>query len=386
MKILHLCLASFFIDNYSYQENLLPKYHKKMGNDVTVIASLFTFDSKGRRSYLENESEYISNDGYKVIRVDYTAFLKPINKFIRRYNNILRLLEEEKPDLIFIHGCQFWDIKQVVKYLKVNKNVKVFVDNHADLINSASNFFSNNILHKIIWKSCAKIIEPYAIKFFGVTPLRVDFLREMYDISPGKLELLVMGADSDKVDLANKSKIRESIREKHQISGDDFLIVTGGKIDKRKSIHLLMQAVKSIDNLKVKLLVFGTVNDELKEKITGLSDNTIVKYIGWINSDDVYNYFLAADLVAFPGTHSVLWEQAVGTGVPCLFRYWQGMNHIDVGGNCNFLLNDSVDEIVEAIENIINNEDVYNEMKVVSETKGVKEFSYLDIAKRSISI
>lgn len=27
MKILHICLASFYIDNYSYQENLLPKFH-----------------------------------------------------------------------------------------------------------------------------------------------------------------------------------------------------------------------------------------------------------------------------------------------------------------------------------------------------------------------
>ena len=37
MKIVHLCLCSFFPDNYSYQENLLPKYHKRLGYDVEVI-------------------------------------------------------------------------------------------------------------------------------------------------------------------------------------------------------------------------------------------------------------------------------------------------------------------------------------------------------------
>ena len=36
MKILHLMLACFYIDNYSYQENYLPKYHKKQGNDVEI--------------------------------------------------------------------------------------------------------------------------------------------------------------------------------------------------------------------------------------------------------------------------------------------------------------------------------------------------------------
>ena len=47
MKIVHLCLSAFFIDNYSYQENMLPKYHVKMGHKVTVIASIFSFNNEG---------------------------------------------------------------------------------------------------------------------------------------------------------------------------------------------------------------------------------------------------------------------------------------------------------------------------------------------------
>ena len=47
MRILHLCLANFYIDNYSYQENMLPKYHKMMGHYVSVIASKVSFDENG---------------------------------------------------------------------------------------------------------------------------------------------------------------------------------------------------------------------------------------------------------------------------------------------------------------------------------------------------
>ena len=47
MKIMHLMLSSFYIDNYSYQENLLPKYHKKLGYEVEIVASLFTFAVTG---------------------------------------------------------------------------------------------------------------------------------------------------------------------------------------------------------------------------------------------------------------------------------------------------------------------------------------------------
>ena len=38
MKIVHLCLCGLFGEKYAYQDNLLTKYHKKMGNEVTIIA------------------------------------------------------------------------------------------------------------------------------------------------------------------------------------------------------------------------------------------------------------------------------------------------------------------------------------------------------------
>lgn len=40
--------SEFFVDNYTYQENLLPKYHKMAGHDVTIIASLVSFSEKGK--------------------------------------------------------------------------------------------------------------------------------------------------------------------------------------------------------------------------------------------------------------------------------------------------------------------------------------------------
>ena len=44
MRILHMCLGSFFVDNYSYQENILPKYHKALGNEEirTIITAFGT--------------------------------------------------------------------------------------------------------------------------------------------------------------------------------------------------------------------------------------------------------------------------------------------------------------------------------------------------------
>jgi hypothetical protein len=39
MKIVHICLACFYVEGMGYQENLLPKYHVKQGHQVTVLTN-----------------------------------------------------------------------------------------------------------------------------------------------------------------------------------------------------------------------------------------------------------------------------------------------------------------------------------------------------------
>jgi len=116
MKIVHLCTCNFFIDGYSYQENMLPKYHVKMGHDVTVIASLVSFNQEGKACLLPSPSERIDENGFKVIRL---AYKKPtrINKFLRRFHDFYNTLCKENPDVIFCHGVSL-DTTEIVKYLK----------------------------------------------------------------------------------------------------------------------------------------------------------------------------------------------------------------------------------------------------------------------------
>ena len=193
-----------------------------------------------------------------------------------------------------------------------------------------------------------------------------------------------MGADDLLVNKAKQELSIKDIRGKYSIEKDDFLIMTGGKIDLFKTqTLLLMQAVHNIRNEKLKLIVFGSVAPELKEKIADLSDGKKVQYIGWIEANDSYDYFATADLVVFPGRHSVFWEQVAGMGIPMIVKYWDGTTHIDGGGNVEFLNDDSVDEITEKILKISSDELHYKTMKNAAEQIS-KKFSYSSIAQRSI--
>lgn len=384
MKVVHLCLASFFPDNFSYQENLLPKYHKALGYEVEVIASLESFNKEGKSIILEPCNPYLNEYGIKVTRLEY-RYNNRVGRKLKLFKGTYDAIKNAKPDILFIHGLQFWDMHEVVRYLKEHQNVSVFVDNHADFSNSATNWLSLNILHKILWKHCAHLINDYAKKFFGVLPARVDFLENVYDLPEEKCELLVMGADDEFVEKADESNARMAIRKKYNIKDEDFVIVTGGKIDLfKKQTLLLMKAVQQIDNKKIKLLVFGSVAPELKEQLQSLIDGSKVQYIGWIKPEESYLYFAAADIAVFPGRHSVFWEQASGQGIPLIVKDWAGTHHVDVGGNVIFLKEDSVNTIKDNIEILLANPDKYKDMKKIAVDKAKKVFSYKDIAKRSL--
>lgn len=386
MRILHCCLAAFYIDDFGYQENIFPKIHKLQGHTVEILASTETYLKDNSLGYL-NPSQYFSKDGIRVTRIPYAAFLPHfiIRKF-RIYVGTKEKLIEFKPDIIFLHDIQFLSILEIVRYKKQNPNVVIFADSHTDFVNSARGFISKNILHRIIYKFCAKSIEPYTSRFYGTLPARVEFLKSMYKISSEKVELLELGADDSMFDFSQYDAIRESTREKLNLSNDDFVIICGGKIDKRKNIHLLVDVIENLKGSSVKLILFGTPDNEMTYLLQKLNSLSNVNYLGWQSTADIYNLLFAADLGVFPGTHSVLWEQACGVGLPCVFKKWDMIQHVDLGGNCLFIQGDDSYEIQDAITRISTDRDLYKKMREVAIRKCIPHFSYSEIAKRAINI
>lgn len=383
-KIVHLSLDSVFTDGWSYQDQLLTKYHKKMGLEVTDITSHWIYDDKGNLTW-DNRDEYVNEDGVKVVRLNIIGKEQFDRKF-KRFQGLYEVLEREKPDILFMHGVNFADSPVVVKYLKAHPEVVAYGDNHGDYSNSATNWVSKNILHKVIWRHYARKLIPYTKKFYGVMPSRVDFIRDLYGIPSDKLDLLVMGVDDDEVSKALSPETRRDIRKQYNIAEDDILIITGGKIDiPKKQTVTLMKAVNNLPNPKVKLIVFGSVVDELKDAVAAECSDRC-QYIGWIDSSKTLQYYGASDLVVFPGRHSVFWEQVVGIGKPMICKYWDGTTHVDLGGNIKFLYEDTEQELTETINSVINNPEEYNKMKEIAETKGMKYFAYSQIAKKSLEI
>ena len=340
---MHICLGNYYADNFGYQENLITKYHKRDGFEVSILASRINFNKKDGSVFLDHPREYVNDDGISVKRIDYrfssNKLLLKICQILKMYKGVSEHLEDEMPDIIFLHNAQFLDVYKVLQFKKKNPKVKIYADNHGDLVNSARNFLSKYILHGVIWRVLLNRLEPYCEKFWGVTPNRCDFLTDVYKIAPNKVGLLPLCADSENIHIEDKTQIRDQIRKRFQIAESDFLLITGGKIDEKKKTHNLIEAIVKLDDPALKLLVIGVPDKEMKSVLEKYLNSELIKMAGWVEADTVYDYFLASDLGVFPGTHSVLWEQAVGSGLPCIFKKWPGMTHVDVGGNCiSFLI------------------------------------------------
>lgn len=381
MKILHICLASFYIDNFTYQENILTKFHKEMGYDVEILASLVSFNEDGELIELNDTRPYINEHGISVKRLSFKKGFRTLRRYKETYNEI----SKSNPDIIFIHGCQFLDIDKVKKYKRKNKHVKIYIDNHADFGNSAKNWISKYILHKVFWKYSAKTIEKHTEKFYGVLPARVKFLNIMYNIPLNKIELLLMGADDEEVQKSTAPETINNTRKSLKVNKNDFLIVTGGKIGKDKmNVFNLIKAVKELNVSNLKLVVFGSVTKELKKEMENLC-NANIQHIGWADSELSSKLLGAADLVVFPDKHSVFWEQTVALGIPLLVSNINGTNHIDIGGNTELLYESSQTEIKNKLNTLAFKDNIeYKKMKENAQKSDKSKFLYSNIARKSI--
>lgn len=317
MKIFMFC--DFFGLDQQYQENLLTNYYLKQGHTVTVLTSTFksVFDYT-QNNYDANAPEVIEQFGaLKVIRKRYA--LNILHK-ITKFSGVYQLLKEEEPDLIFVHDIQF-NIHDAVRYLKNGGKSHLIMDYHADYSNSAKNWLSLNILHKVIRKSYFKLYRKYIEKIYPIVPESAVFLNEVYGVPLNEMELLPLGCDYDASNEIRSKYNKADLRAQLGIPLDAFVVFTGGKLNKAKRTDVLIDALKELNKEDIHLVIAGEVpqnekeyGQTLRQKAEGLH----VKFGGWMNAEEIYKFMLVADIAVFPASQSVMWQQSIGMHLPVI--------------------------------------------------------------------
>jgi glycosyltransferase involved in cell wall biosynthesis len=357
MKILMLC--EFYNENLEYQENLLTKYYLKHGHEVTVVTSTFqsVFDYYNDKHDKSAPPRTFFDGGAKIIMLRYRYNI--LNR-LRAFTSIAGILEEERPDLIYVHDIMP-NLPEAIRYKKAHPECRMIMDYHADYSNSGKNWVSRNILHGILRKWFLDRARPHLSRIFAYTPAAIPFLHDMYGIPVEDIELLPLGAD---LDLCAQVKAREEgaiLRRELGIANNAIVIVAGGKLEPWKKTELLIEAVKALPSLPLELVIIGESPPEYADykasllKVANAAPN--IHFTGWLEAKEIYKYLDLADMAVFPAGQSILWQQAIAMGLPLVVGDVgsQDISYLNLYDNIVILPKDRIrtDCLIEEISRIV---------------------------------
>ena len=378
MKVLNICLGASFTEGYTYQDNLLSEYQAKLGHEVTVLTTTRTRDAAGKITQIPPEDKVLPN-GVRLVRIKTPGKLR---QFLGLYPGVSQVIEDIAPDFIFIHGLASFVPEAAIRYKRKHPAVKIVADNHQDYNNTYIWRFPFNLqlrFFRLKWHSWINSVE----KIYGTTSWRKTFARKIYGIPEEKLDVLIMGIDSDRLP-ANPIEVRKSVREELDIPQDAFVFVTGGKLGNYRLTLESLYAFMSNPQANIRFLLFGAILPEIQKEFNQvLTYDSRIIFIGYQKSQEIHKYFMAADFGIFPGLHSVLWEEAIGCGLPCLFRKFEERDHTEICGNCVRIASPDVSSIHAVLERVLTEKDFYETLKTQSQI-AAKEYSYHAIAKKSL--
>lgn len=367
MKIVMLC--DFYGESLEYQENLLVKYYVKHGHEVTVITSTFNsvFDYYADRHDNRVPARTYHHGGAKIVKLRYRYNI--LNR-LRAFTRIDYLLEQEAPNLIFVHDIML-NFPEAVGYVKKHPGCRMIMDYHADYSNSGKNSLSLKILHGVIRKWFLDRARPYLKKVFPIVPAGATFLHEIYKVPHSEMELLPLGADTDLAREIRKQQAGRALRQSFGISEDDIVIFSGGKLAPSKKTELLIDAVARLPDRRIHVVVVGDASEENEAYKNGLmklaQERTNIRFTGWLNSIDIYRYLDMADLAVFPASQSILWQQAIAMGLPLIVGNTghQDISYLNLHHNIIILDKTEIraEQLADAIESVIGDPKRMHEMR-----------------------
>lgn len=311
MLIAHICLANFFIDDRSYQENELVKQHIKDGHEVIVIASTHNHDENGKTVYVEPD-DYVGAEGARIIRLPYRfAFLSHfIASKLRIHKGVYDLLVSLNPDAILFHGTTGWEMQSVARYKKDFPKVITYMDAHEYWGNSAKGFISREILHKRYYGPILRNSHKAFSKILCISTEVIDFVNEVYGIPKDKLEFYPLGGRP--VSPGEYKKLRETSRQTLKIEEQQTLFVQSGKITRKKKLIESLAAFSKVTNPDFRFLIIGVLDDAIEAEVMALINaDKRVQFLGWKSADEMNSILAAADVYLQPGTQSVTMQNSL---------------------------------------------------------------------------
>lgn len=353
MKIVHV--THHYIDGWGYQDNLLPKYQQKAGHEVVVLTDNSHLPSSCKKEIIQKGDEYFDGD------IKISKFKTYLNTESSGFicSGLYKKLRSEQPDLIFHHGIDSSSLVVCSVYKQNHEGCRLFVDSHVDEINQTKNKIWLILNNRLLLPSVVKILLSQIDFFWGVTPLRCDYLKSVFKVPVDKIGLLPFGGDSEIIDKIPDDIVQ--LRKKYNVPVPSFVFVTGGKMDASKGTIVLINAFKKLRQLhkNVHLILFGKADSN----VSSLANNTEgVTIKGWCNRLDTLSLIKLSDVAVWPWLHTTLIDDAVSVGTPLIVKHSGNVSHYEETNNGIYLETGDEQEVFDSVVRIME-KPYYGELK-----------------------
>ncbi len=341
MKIVHITLH--YLDGWGYQDNLLPLYQQRSGASVTVVADNGHFPHSmtpgERQAILDKGDDYM--DGPVRVRRIKTALTSRDSALV--CSGLGRILREEEPDLIFHHGLHMPTLWSACHYARRHPRCVLMADSHADPFNASRHRLWRALYGRFLLRLLIRTAGRRVDRFYGVTPLRCDYMISEYGVPADKVRLLPLAGDD-----RGLSVDPASARRSFGIPEDTFLVVSGGRMGPRKGTDRLVQAWQRLhpSHPGLELLLFGVLEEPFP-----LPEG--VRSIGWCDRGKTLSILSMADVAVWPLFHTTMVEDAIVCGTPVIVKDSGNVSHYKEDGLGLFLETASVEEIIAALERML---------------------------------
>ena len=279
--------------------SIAKKYSRKDGFELTICSVYHPEAVKAASQYPEVRFFWTHTRKMKYMFMHAIFFGirmitgKSVRALQRHYNEIAKLLQKEKFDLVIAEGGDTQAIIDIAKGYHCNQFV--------------------NHIH-IHYLPPENIVENYG-HVIGVSEFVTEEYLKVCKI-PVKAHVLKNAVDVEKFSRKVSEEKKREIRKKLGLSEKDFVILYVGRIMEIKGVIELMQAVIGLEDKHIKLLIMGSANSgkwafssyEKKVKKFSEQNKERIIFTGYVDNSEVYQYASVADVQCVP----TLVEEAAG--------------------------------------------------------------------------
>ncbi|WP_380736126.1 glycosyltransferase family 4 protein [Simiduia curdlanivorans] len=371
-------MSCFYIDGYTYQENMLVRQHVSAGHEVLVVASAETFGEDKQVTYVA-PGDYIGTDGARVVRLPYRRLLPhAVMTKLRMHPGVLGLIADFAPDVIMFHGACGWELLTACKYVRQNPSVKLYVDSHEDFNNSARGPLSMALLYKSFYVPIIRAVKNHVSKFLYITYETKRFCKDVYRLEDSELEFYPLGGVV--LDDEAYAQKRQTKRAELAVLGEQTLFFQSGKFDEKKRLLESLSAFSKIRAEHARFFIAGSFSDSIKLQAEALiAADSRIHFLGWANSDQLLDLLCATDVYVQPGSQSATLQMSIAAR--CVVIIDNVPSHQDIFRDNGFLVSDE-QELYEALASCAEYSEALGEMSQRSFEFASQKLNYAVLAER----